>query len=170
MRSVCAQIVSGALNTPQSARPSTADHTLGDLQRVTNALGHATTFNQYNAHGQVLQSTDPNGVVTTNTYDARQRLLSVSAAGQTTTYGYDAAGQLTSVTLPDQSIVTYSYDAAHRLTGITDGAGNTVTYTLDNAGNRTAEQVKDPSGVLARNISRAFDALNRLQSVSGAVQ
>ena len=53
---------------------------------------------------------------------------------------------------------------------VDDGAGNRIRYTLDNAGNRTAEQIKDPSGVLQRSISRSFDALNRLQQVSGAVQ
>jgi YD repeat-containing protein len=64
----------------------------------------------------------------------------------------------------------YTYDAAHRLTGIKDGAGNTVTYTLDNLGNRTGEAFKDPAGVLARNITRVYDALSRLQSVTGAQQ
>jgi YD repeat-containing protein len=87
-----------------------------------------------------------------------------------TSYGYDAVGQLTSVTYPGQGPITYAYDAAHRLTGITDAAGNSVTYTLDNAGNRTAEETKDASGTLARTITRAFDALNRVQSSSGGIQ
>jgi hypothetical protein len=45
-----------------------------------------------------------------------------------------------------------------------------VTYTLDNMGNHTGEQIKDPGGVLQRAISRSFDALNRLQQVTGAAQ
>ena len=44
--------------------------------------GHVTTFNTYNAYGQPLTITDPNGVVTTLTYDARQRITSRSAAGR----------------------------------------------------------------------------------------
>jgi YD repeat-containing protein len=93
-----------------------------------------------------------------------------AGSAQVTSYGYDAAGQLTQVTLPDGATLGYSYDAAHRLTGITDGAGNTITYTLDNAGNKTGETVKDAGGSLARSISRIFDALGRVQQVSGAAQ
>ena len=41
-------------------------------------------------------------------------------------------------------------------------AGNRIAYTLDAAGNRTAEQVFDPDGTLARTRSQVFDALGRL--------
>ncbi|MCW7542163.1 RHS repeat protein, partial [Aquabacterium sp. A7-Y] len=64
----------------------------------------------------------------------------------------------------------YSYDDAHRLTGLKDGLGNSVTYTLDNAGNRTKEEIKDPAGVLMRNMTRAYDALGRLKTVTGGLQ
>jgi len=40
--------------------------------------------------------------------------------------------------------------------------------TLDNTGNKVGEQVKDPSGNLLRNITRVYDALNRVQQVTGA--
>lgn len=89
---------------------------------------------------------------------------------RTTTYGYDDAGLLNSVTNPDGSVLTYSHDPAQRLTGAADAKGNTVTYTLDNTGKRIGELIKDPSGVLQRSISRGFDALNRLQQVTGANQ
>jgi len=75
---------------------------------------------------------------------------------------------MTGATLPDGTTLGYSYDAAHRLTGVTDARGNSVTYTLDNAGNKTGEQVKDPSGTLQRNVTRVYDALNRVQQVTGA--
>ena len=77
-------------------------------------------------------------------------------------------GQMTGATSPDGTTLGYSYDAAHRPTGLTDAKGNTVTHTLDNMGNRTGEQVKDPSGTLQRNITRVYDALNRVQQVTGA--
>ena len=94
-------------------------------------------------------------------------------SGQTarsSTYTYDNVGQLTGVTNPDGSTLSYTYDAAHRLVGATDAKGNNVTYTLDNMGNRIKEDIKDPTGVLQRSIERSFDALNRLQQVSWAVQ
>ncbi len=45
-----------------------------------------------------------------------------------------------------------------------------VVYTLDNASNRVMEEVKDPAGVLRRRISRVYDALDRLQAVTGGLQ
>ncbi|MGE0675191.1 MAG: hypothetical protein AB7O64_19280 [Methylibium sp.] len=146
---------------------TTDDHTLGDLQQVTNAAGQVTSYPLYNKHGQVLRQIDPNGVITDTTYDLRQRLTSVSVGGQTTTYTYDPVGQLTRITQPDGSYVGYVYDAAHRLVAVTDALGNRIDYTLDNAGNRTAEQVKDPAGTLARQITRSIDALGRVQQASG---
>jgi len=153
--------------------PNGVGHNTGDLQSVTNAVGHVTQFTLYDRAGRVKQMIDPNGVVTDTVYTPRGWVSSVTmtppgGAARTTTYTYDNAGQLTGATLPDGSTLGYSYDAAHRLVGITDAKGNTVTYTLDNTGNKTGEQVKDPSGNLQRNITRVYDALNRVQQVTGA--
>ena len=37
-------------------------------------------------------------------------------------------------------------------------------------GNRINEQVKDPNGTLARQTTRVYDALNRLQTITGGTQ
>jgi YD repeat-containing protein len=87
---------------------------------------------------------------------------------RTTSYSYDAVGQLTQAVMPDGSTLGYSHDAAHRLTGVTDAKGNAVSYTLDNMGNRVNEQLKDPQGNLQRSITRVYDALNRVQQITGA--
>jgi YD repeat-containing protein len=147
--------------------PNAVGHTIGDLQTVTNAVGKVTTYTQYDKHGNLLQSADPNGVVTTNTYDLRQRLLSTSVGGQTTSYSYDPAGQLLKVTAPDASWIGYEYDPAHRMTATKDNLGNRIEYTLDNAGNRIAQNVKDPGGNLARTLARSIDALGRTQQTTG---
>lgn len=139
----------------------------GNLTGVTNALNQTTQLGGYNAHGLPTQVTDANGVVTTLAYDSRQRLTSRSAAGETTLYSYDGVGQLTGVTLPDGTALSYSYDAAHRLTQIQDSAGNRIAYTLDALGNRIGEDSFDPSGQLARRIDRVYDALGRLQAITG---
>jgi YD repeat-containing protein len=146
---------------------TTADVTQGDLMSVTNARGHVTSYTKYNRHGQLLESSDPNGVPTVNTYDLRQRLTSTSVGGQSTGYSYDAAGQLTRITQADGSWVGYEYDAAQRQTAVLDNRGNRIDYTLDNAGNKTAEQVKDPGGALRRQLTRSFDALGRVQQTTG---
>lgn len=134
----------------------------GQVQSITNAAGHVTTVTDYNAHGQPLVITDPNGLVTTLTYDARMRLTSRNVGGETTGYTYDNAGQLTRVTLPDTSSLEYVYDAAHRLTEIRDNLANKIVYTLDAMGNRTQEQVFDPTNQLKQTRSREYNNLNRL--------
>jgi YD repeat-containing protein len=151
-------------------------YTFGDLASVTDAAGHTTTYPLYDANGRVLQSVDANGTTTSYTYAPRGWLTSrtVTPAGgvgsQVTSYAYDGVGQLKTVTQPDGEQVNYTYDNAHRLTGVTDSAGDSIGYTLDALGNRTAEQVRDPSGNLNRQITRVYDALNRLQAVTGALQ
>jgi RHS repeat-associated protein len=134
----------------------------GRLQTIKNALNQITTFNTYNAHGQPLTITDPNGVVTTLTYDFMTRLTSVLRAGETTTITYHPTGLVQRVTLPDTSYVEYTYDNAHRLTQVADGQGNRIAYTLDSRGNRTAESAYDPSNALSRTRTRVFNAVNQL--------
>lgn len=143
-----------------------ADHTVGDLQSITNALGKVTRYTQYNKHGQVLMMVDANNVQTAYTYDLRQRPKAVAVGGQITRYDYDLAGQLKKVTQPDASFIGYDYDDAHRLTAAYDSAGNRIDYVLDNAGNRKEEKVKDPAGTLKRKLTRVMDALGRVQQTT----
>lgn len=140
----------------------------GQVNTITNALGHVTTYNTYNAHGQPLTITDPNGVETTLAYDARQRLTSRTVAGEETEFEYWPTGLLKKVTMPDSSFLLYGYDAAHRLTEIADSEGNSIEYTLDAIGNRTNEEVFDPSSTLTRTRTRLFNALNQLEQEIGA--
>jgi RHS repeat-associated protein len=140
----------------------------GQVQTIMNAAGHVTTYTSYNQHGQPLIITDPNGVMTTLTYDARQRLTSRMVGTEVTTVDYWPTGLLKKATLPDGSFVEYTYDAAHRLTDINDAEGNRIHYTLDLMGNRTSEQAYDPSNALTRTRFRVFNALNRLQKEIGA--
>jgi YD repeat-containing protein len=141
----------------------------GNLTTVTDALNHVTTLAGYDANGRPGSLTDPNGLVTSFTYDPRGRLLSKNTGGELTSYTYDGAGNLTHVALPAGAAYTYTYDAAHRLTQIADASGNYTIYTLDNADNRIKEQLYNSSGTLVQTHSRVFDALNRLYQDIGAV-
>lgn len=140
----------------------------GQLRTVTNALGQTTSFDSYDAHGQPLTITDPNFVVTTLTYDDRQRLTSETVAGELTTFSYWPTGSLKRVTLPDGSYVEYSYDDAHRVTQVADGAGNRVVYALDAMGNRISEHTYDAGGALSRARTQVFNSLNQLWKQIGA--
>jgi YD repeat-containing protein len=169
------------------ADPNAVGHYMGDLYTVTNQAGHVTTYNSYDKAGRVLNMTDPNGLVTAYTYWPRGWVkaskqcsgssacdASTSDGGLRTTYDYWPTGLLKLVTQPDGGSLSYVYDDAHRLTDVTDNLGNTVhyttTYDTTNKQTLTSQSVKDSTGALTRNISKTFDALNRLQLVTGAAQ
>ncbi len=141
----------------------------GQVQTMTDAAGNVTTYNAYNADGQPPSITDPNGTVTSLTYDARQRLKSRQIGTEVTTFDYWPTGLLRKVALADGSSLQYTYDNAHRLTKIADDAGNSIIYTLDAMGNRIAENAYDSSNVLHRTHTRAINALNEVyQEINAA--
>ncbi len=145
----------------------------GQLRAVTNALGQVTTFDSYDANGRLLQTTDPNGLVTSYLYDARGRVTRITqtppgGAERVTQYTYNAAGDVTSVALPDGRSLTYTYDAARLLTRVTDNLGNHVSYGYDARGNRTQEYTYDASNALVRSIDTAYDLRNRVSQINAA--
>lgn len=141
----------------------------GQVKQVTNALGHITTVNEYDANGRVLRTTDPNGLVTTFSYSPRGWLTSRSVGSETTSFDYDYVGQLIKFTRPDGSYVNFEYDPAHRLTAIVQQDGGRLTYTLDAMGNRIHEAITRPDNTYVYYAhSRTFDALGRLWQDIGA--
>jgi RHS repeat-associated protein len=141
----------------------------GQLETITDPLGHVTIFNSYNVFGAPLTITDPNGVVTTLSYDARQRLTSLAKAGETTRFSYYPTGLIQQITRPDGSFLQYTYDSGHRLTQVADSLGNRVAYTLDAMGNRTATNAYDPSNALTLARTQVFNTLSELyQSIGSA--
>jgi RHS repeat-associated protein len=147
----------------------------GQLQTATNALGHVTTYNAYNAHGQPTLITDLNGVQTQLEYDGRQRLTSIisafgTASAETTTIEYWPTGLLKKMTRPDGSFVLNTYDEAHRLARTEDGSGGKIEYLMDGAGNRQTSNSYDPYGTLVRTqrqLYNEFGQLWQLLSASG---
>lgn len=147
----------------------------GNLIRTINALGQVVTYSGYDLNGRVGQITFPNGLVMSRSYTPRgwlssEQTLSSDGVIETTSYQYDLVGQLTKCINPDGSWIAFSYDSAHRLTSTSDNRGNSITYVLDLSGNRISEQVKDPTGVLTRQVSRVFNALDQMSTVIGAAQ
>jgi len=147
---------------------TTATHHPGDLHTVSNALGHTTTFTDYDANGRLLSLTDPNGLVIGFAYDPRGRLTHKTIDGHTTAYDYDPVGDLIKVTRPSGVFYSFTYDAAHRLTDITDALNGKIHYTLDAMGNRIQEVIKDADGNIVKTHSHVYDALNRLAQDIGA--
>ena len=148
----------------------------GQLQSVTNALGQLTSFDSYNVHGQATRVTDANGVVTTLSFDSRQRMtdrcvggeLPGCSGGEKTHLDYWPTGFLRKVTLPDTSYLEYAYQSGGLLQTVADGVGNHIDYFYDAAGNKTGERVLDKDNVLSRAQSRAYNSLGQLNKIIGS--
>ncbi|MEX0902367.1 MAG: DUF6531 domain-containing protein [Pseudohongiellaceae bacterium] len=149
----------------------------GFIAAVSNSLGQTTTVTAYNNRGLPLSMTDANGVVTNMSYHPRGWLLTSTVtdpgagADAVTTYEYDDAGQMTRVTLPTGAFLSYEYDAAHRLTAINNNLSERQEFTLDDAGNITAEVIRNSGGSITRTQTKIYDELSRIfQVVGGANQ
>jgi RHS repeat-associated protein len=145
----------------------------GQLKKITNALGHITTYDLYDATGRLKQMTDPNGLRTGYTYDARGRVKTITqttpaGSAATTQYSYTPWGDVSQVIDPDGVVLNYQYDAAHDLRFIVDAAGNYIHYKYDLKGNRTGEDVYDSGGNLKRTLGYAYDLRNHLSQINNA--
>ncbi|MDC6168741.1 RHS repeat-associated core domain-containing protein [Paucibacter sp. XJ19-41] len=102
---------------------TTATYTAkGELQSVSNRLGHVVTYSQFNGLGQPTREVGVNGQVREFQYDARGRITRLrtypnGSVPADTVYVYGGSGLLDAVTLPDGVQRRYLYDAARRLMG-----------------------------------------------------
>lgn len=137
----------------------------GDLRTITDAAGHVVTIASYDADGQITRMIEANGVNTDMTYTPRGWLASRSVGGAITRFTYTPYGAVQTITDPDNVVTTYGYDTAHRLVKITDALGNYIQYSLNAAGNKTAEQVYDASGMLHKSLTRSYNTLGQLTKI-----
>jgi len=182
-----------ALNpTPPVAATRTYTYTpAGDLLSVSSpplttlnptgagqTTGPVTTTYGYDADGNQIAVTSPNGAVTTAGYDHLGRLTQLaqptamlfdgSVRAPTATIGYDGDGNVARTTDGAGDPTTRAYDPLGRLTSSTNAvdetivltytatrlaqvrtpAGNLTSYTYDAAGRRTG--VTDPIGTLTQ--------------------
>ncbi|MDA2925559.1 DUF4157 domain-containing protein, partial [Acidobacteria bacterium AH-259-L09] len=127
------------------------------------ATGQAADFDPiytYDLNGNRISMIDPTGL-TTYTYDALNRLASITnPSSQTTTFTYDALSRRTSMTHANGVVTTFSYDAASQLLSLVHQLGattiNSFSYTYDKVGNRTTKT--DNNGIA----NYTYDSLNRL--------
>lgn len=141
----------------------------GNLLTATNAMGHVTSYADYDANGRPGSMTDPNGVETSFSYDLLGRVEAIvvqhptnSALNATTSMEYDEVGNVTQLTLPSTTPLIMEYDAANRLTVMRSGAGERWSYSYDAAGNVERETVTRTDGSTSLLVRRQFDELGRL--------
>ncbi len=114
--------------------------------------------------GQLCNSTDGKGQVTTYTWDSTKNLTKITPPAPlgATVMTYDAAGRVATKTDGNNNTATYTYDALDRLTRVTYGsngscsAATCTTWTFDPVGNLT--QRVDASGTT----TFTYDAQNRV--------
>jgi RHS repeat-associated protein len=104
----------------------------GNLTSTTNPPVSgvvSTSLAGFDTFGEQVESSDPDGNVVTDTYDADGRLTAVSQPA------YTAPGSTTSIT----PTVLYAYNAMGGRTGLTDARGNATSYVYDQLGNQVEE-------------------------------
>jgi len=160
------------------------------MTKVDGTTVNPTTETSYDKAGNVLTVTDANNHVTTNTYDALNRLKTTTQKPDTNpahdivvTNEYDAAGNRTAVIDGKSQRTEFTYDGLNRNLTVKDPANRSVTFTYD-AVNKTArvdsENHRTEYGYDARhrltgvnyvgrtqdNRSYAYDAVGQLLSVT----
>jgi YD repeat-containing protein len=108
---------------------------------------------RFDAVGNRVGMTDPDGGRFTYAYDAVNRITQViNPQGERTSYAYDAGGRRTVKKLANGTRASFSYDAASNLTRLANlkSDGTTISsfnYDYDRVGNRTAVLEADGSRV-----------------------
>ena len=130
---------------------------------INTAAGALTTSYSYDAAGNLISITSPDGSSYTNTYDAAHRLQGVADLfNQTAAYSLDALGDRTQSSFLDsngvqQRLHSAKFDVLGRLLQDIGGAGQATKATYDANGNATS--ITDP---LSQATQHVFDPLNRL--------
>ncbi len=107
----------------------------GQLATKTNDRGDLSSYS-YNDNGMRTQVDYSDDTPDENySYDAYDRLTSITDGVGSWVYGYDAASRLASIDGPWASdTISYQYDNANRLTQLDIESGNSVTYSYDTLG------------------------------------
>lgn len=132
---------------------------------LTSKSGEKRLFD--NTTGALLSIVDRNGNTTQLTYDASNRLVTVTDPAQrhlNFVYASPTSNLVTSVTSDVGITMSYSYDAQGRLAQVTKPDTTTVSFTFDDQSRITA--VKDNEGKVLE--SHTYDAIGRGVSSSRA--
>ncbi len=141
----------------------------GDVQTVTDPLGHTTTY-VYDANRNLVSETDGDSNTTTYVYDLANEQTQIKRADspQTTvitnynldgTVNYKENGK-------GYRTLTYGYDSLGRMTSEVDADNNTTTYTLDGVGNVLTTQLPGGSCPSTACITNTYDADDELKTVT----
>ncbi len=188
------KVDSGAYSTVSDGSPVRVYDDTGRLQSETRTrtlpdttMETQVTSYEYNARGDLISATYPDGKFTESTYDLAGRLVaSTDRSGLVTQHVYDPVGREIQTLLTDGTTTSTVYDDAGQVTSSTDRRGgsmaytyyidrrrqtvtahdpitgdHTTTYTYDKVGNMLT--AKDPAN---NTTSYEYDASNRRTKVT----
>ncbi len=119
------------------------------------AAAHPVSYTGYNTFGEVAESKDPNGNVTTSAYDPLGQQTSTTLPSYTppgssvpitpvTSTEYNSAGQITAEIDALNNRTTYVYDQLGDQVDVTEPGGRTTHTTFDTNGDQLS--ATDPTG------------------------
>ena len=151
---------------PVNQLAQTRTRVYNNLNRLFRELGaqNQTTEYGYDEQGNVVSVKDPLNRVTTNQYDALNRLRQVTSPAPisaVTQYAYDGIDQLISVTDPRSLVTGYTVNGLGNLTLQSSPDTGNTTNTHDAAGNLLTQT--DAKGQLT---TYAYDAINRVTLIT----
>ncbi|QJB44053.1 putative Ig domain-containing protein [Dolichospermum flos-aquae] len=136
----------------------------GNLIGATLPNGSKTGY-AYDTNGNLTQQTNLLNQNVKFTYDAAFNQLTgfKDPKGNGVNYTYDTKGNLTKITYPDGSSEQFSVDALGNITSAVNRRGSTIGYTYNTSGLLTKKQYADGS-----NVSYGYDTKGNLTSVTDA--
>ncbi len=143
---------------------------LGCGVRVTDPRGARTRF-AYDLLNRVIAVADPLGRAVQFQYDPNSNLTSVTdPRGGQITYAYNTMDQLTTRTDPLLRPETFGYDIGGNLTSFTDRKNQQTTWDpYDDLNRPTVVRFKNAGGLEVANLTYAYDAANRVQTLTDSV-
>ena len=121
---------------------------------MTDGNGHTTEYS-WDEYGNLLSVTDPTGVRTTYTYNARQELISITnGVGDTVHLEYDKHGRIVQVKDALGHVTATHWNSAGQLASVTDAAGSRWSLTYPEL---APEELDVPAFVRQSDTHRARD-------------
>jgi RHS repeat-associated protein len=123
----------------------------------------------YYSTGKVgtIQSSNPNGVNVSYTYDGLNRLSTVVdnrlPSNNTTSYTYDNASNVVTVAYPNGLTSTFTYDELNRLTQLSTPPIAKYNYSLGLTGNRTGStELNEATQTTGRTLAWTYNGISQL--------
>ncbi|MCO7222728.1 RHS repeat-associated core domain-containing protein [Pleionea sp. CnH1-48] len=142
----------------------------GQVETITNALGHVTRYSNYTLEGKPQTIEEPNNLTTQLTYDDLGRIetytqTDASGGSETLTLTYHGVKRIKSIVHSSGLSMHYTYKANGEIDSITNNTGEKVALGFDKNGNVTDVDLYDALHTKVGNLRYRYDVGDKLQSI-----